>query len=153
LQLPALINQSKDKAAKADQLTIWLMNRIRLLEHFAVQPFTTSAYLEHSKNKLNSHNNSYLKALNAVPNEKLYEQILAWRADKAGAEKIMPAMVLSEKTAAAIAEKLPATLKALSAIKGVGAHKATVYGAELIGLIRAYQQDASGSSPEQVSLF
>jgi hypothetical protein len=153
LQLPALINQSKEKAAKADQLMIWLMNRIRLLEHFAVQPFTTAAYLAHSKNKVHSADRSYLKALNAVPNEKLYEQILAWRADKAGAEKIMPAMVLSEKTAAAIAEKLPATLKALSAIKGVGAHKATVYGAELIGLIRAYQQEASGSSAEQVSLF
>jgi hypothetical protein len=153
LQLPALINQSKDKAAKADQLMLWLMNRIRLLEHFAMQPFTAAAYLAQSKNKLNTTEQSYLKALNAVPNEKLYEQILAWRVDKAEAEKIMPAMVLSEKTSAAIAEKLPTTLKALSAIKGVGAQKATVYGAELIGLIRAHQQDASGSSAEQVSLF
>nr|WP_294794811.1 HRDC domain-containing protein [uncultured Mucilaginibacter sp.] len=153
LQLPQLINQSKDKAVKADQLIIWLMNRIRLLDHFATNPFSTDSYLALGKTKLNSHDRSYLKALNAVPNEKLYEQILAWRADKAGAEKIMPAMVLSEKTAVAIAEKLPATLKALSAIKGVGAHKATIYGAELIGLIRAYQQDASGSSAEQVSLF
>ena len=65
----------------------------------------------------------------------------------------MPNMVLSEKTVAAIAEKLPSTLKALGAIKGVGAHKAMQYGAELIGLIRAYQQDASGSANEQVSLF
>jgi len=148
LQLPALINQSKDKAAKADQLILWLMNRIKLLEHFAANPFTTAIYLTLSKNKLNSHDRSYLKALNAVPNEKLYEQILDWRESKASAEKVMPSMVLSEKTAAAIAEKLPATLKALGAIKGIGPHKANQYGADIIGMIRAFQ---SGGEP--ASLF
>jgi len=153
LQLPGLINRSQDKAAKADQLIIWLMNRIRLLEYFATNPFNTNAYLALSKNKLNSHDRSYLKALNAVPNEKLYEQILAWREGKAAIEKIMPNMVLSEKTVAAIAEKLPETLKALGGVKGVGAQKADVYGTELIGLIRAYQQELQGPGPEQASLF
>jgi superfamily II DNA helicase RecQ len=81
----------------------------------------------------------------------LYVQILAWRETIASYCKIMPNMVLSEKTAAAIAEKLPATLKALGAIKGVGPQKAAQYGSDLIGLIRAYQQDAQGA--EQVSLF
>jgi hypothetical protein len=149
LQLPALIGQSKDKAAKADQMIIWLMNRIKLLEHFATNPFTTATYLALAKNKLNSHDRSYLKVLNAVPNEELYEQILAWRETTAGAEKVMPSMVLSEKTAATIAEKLPATLKALSGIKGVGPHKANLYGADLIGLIRKFQQPEQ----EQNSLF
>ncbi|MXV51955.1 AAA family ATPase [Pedobacter sp. HMF7647] len=153
LQLPALINQSKDKAAKADQMITWLINRIRLLEYFSLSPFTTVDYLAIGKDKLQNHDRSYLKALNAVPNEKLYEQILAWREIKASTENVMPGMILSERTSAAVAEKLPATLKALGAIKGVGAHKATQYGAELIGLIRAYQQGASGSSAEQVSLF
>jgi hypothetical protein len=152
LELPTLIGQSKDKAAKADQLIIWLMNRIRLLEHFASELFTTAAYLALAKNKVNSHDRSYLKVLNALPNEKLYEQLLHWREQTATKEKIMPNMVLSEKTAAAVAEKLPATLKALSAIKGVGTQKATQYGAELIGLIRAYQQ-GEGPGTEQVSLF
>jgi hypothetical protein len=150
LQLPALINQSKEKAAKADGLILWLLNRIRLLEHFAGNLFTTEAYLTVSKNKLNSHDRSYLKALNALPNEKLYEQILAWRETQAVAEKVMPSMVLSEKTAAAVAERLPATLKALGGIKGVGPHKATQYGPDLIGLIRAYEQ---GPGAEQVGLF
>jgi len=153
LQLPALINQSKDTAAKADQLIIWLMNRIRLLEYFAATPFTTAAYLSLCKQKLNSHDRSYLKALNAIPNEKLYEQILSWREIKANSEKVMPNMVLSEKTAAAIAEKLPATLKALGVIKGVGPNKAAEYGAELIEFIRAYQQEKQGLGTEQVSLF
>ncbi len=53
----------------------------------------------------------------------------------------------------AIAEKLPETLKALSGIKGIGPHKAGEYGAELIGLIRAYQQELSGAGTEQASLF
>ncbi|MGY3211512.1 AAA family ATPase [Mucilaginibacter sp. HD30] len=144
LQLPQLINQSKDKAAKADQLIIWMMNRLRLLDHFATNPFSTESYLALGKTKLNSHNHSYLKALNAVPNEALYEQILIWRETTAASEKVMPSMVLSEKTSAAIAEKLPATLKALGAIKGVGPHKASLYGAALIGLIRNFQ---SGGEP------
>jgi hypothetical protein len=153
IQLPLLINQSKDKAAKADQLIIWLMNRIRLLEYFAVNTFTTDTYLILVKNKFNTHDRSYLKALNAVPNEKLFEQLLAWRETRATNDQVMPSMVLSEKTAATIAEKLPPTLKALSGTKGVGPHKAEQYGAELIGLIRAYQQELSGEGIEQHSLF
>jgi len=149
LQLPALVGQSKDKAAKADQLVVWLMNRIQLLEYFAQNPFTTENYLSLSKNKLRSHDRSYLKALNAVRNEKLYEQIIAWRESQAAEEKVMPNMILSENTAASIAGNLPATLKALSAIKGVGPHKANQYGAALIGLIRAYQNQGK----EQSSLF
>lgn len=153
LQLPSLIGESKDKAGKADKLIIWLMNRIRLLEHFVTHPFTTDTYLMLVKSKLTRHDRSYLKALNALPNEKLYEQLLSWREQTAAKEQVMPNMVLSEKTAAAIAEKLPATLKALGAIKGIGAHKAGQYGTELIGMIRAYQQDLTGSTTEQSSLF
>jgi hypothetical protein len=153
LQLPLFINQSKDKAAKADQLIVWLMNRIRLMEHFAVNAFTTDAYLLLVKNKLNANDRSYLKALNAIPNEKLYEQLLAWREMRAANDKVLPNMVLSDKTAAAIAEKLPPTIKALSGIKGVGPHKAGQYGAELIGIIRLYQQELSGDGMEQRSLF
>ena len=70
LQLPSLIGESKDKAGKADKLIIWLMNRIRLLEHFVTHPFTTDTYLTLVKSKLTRHDRSYLKALNALPNEK-----------------------------------------------------------------------------------
>jgi hypothetical protein len=153
LQLPGLIGTSKEQAKKADQLIIWLMDRIRLMERFAAEPFTTAAYLALTKDKIKTYHGSYLKALNALPNEKLYEQLLDWREKTAVKENVMPNMVLSQKTAAAIAEKLPPTLKALGAIKGVGAHKATQYGPELIGLIRVYQQDLLGSGAEQVSLF
>jgi hypothetical protein len=152
-QLPGLIGQSKDAAKKADALVIWLMDRIRLMEHFAQHHFTADAYLALSKNKIKKYERSYLKALNALPNEKLYEQILEWREKTADKEKVMPSMLLSEKAAASIAEKLPATLKALSGIKGVGAQKAARYGAKLIRLIRDYQQELLGSGTEQASLF
>jgi hypothetical protein len=152
-QLPALIGESKDRAGKADQLISWLLNRIRLMEHFSVQSFATDSYLEMAKRKTTVSEHSYLKALNAIPNEKLYEQLLAWREGRAANDRVMPGMVLSEKTAAAIAGKLPATLKALGGIKGVGPHKAGQYGAELIRMIRAYQEAISGSSTEQRRLF
>ena len=153
LHLPLLIGESKDKAGKADQLIIWLMNRIRLMEYFALHPFTADAYLSLAKSKLTAYEGSYLKALNAIPNEKFYEQLLLWRETKAMTEKVMPSMVLSEKTAASIAEKLPATLKALGAIKGVGPHKAGQYGTELIEMIRAYERELSGYGTEQASMF
>lgn len=150
-QLPGFIGQSKELAAKADELINWLMARIKLLEHFTGAEFTTEAYLAlHNKKSVVS---TYLKVLNAIPNEDLYQQILAWRETLANKEKIMPNMVLSEKTAAAIAEKLPATLKALSAIKGIGPQKATQFGVDIIELIRAYEQGLQGSGLEQVSLF
>ena len=153
LELPVFIAQSKDKAAKADQLIAWLMNRIRLLEYFAVHPFATDTCLALVKNKPVAPERSYLKALNAVPNEPLYERLLEWRQTRAASDQVLPGMILSEKTAAAIGEKLPETLKALSGIKGVGPHKAGQYGTELIGLIRVYQRELSGAGTEQVSLF
>lgn len=152
-QLPKLIGQSKELAKKADQLMVWLMNRIRLMEYFAQFPFTGALYLELIKDKIKTHDRSYLKVLNALPNEKLYEQILEWREKVAIEENIMPNMVLSEKTITAVAEKLPDTLKALGTIKGIGVHKATQYGPELIGLIRTYQQELQSPGTEQVSLF
>ncbi|NNU33647.1 HRDC domain-containing protein [Mucilaginibacter sp. S1162] len=91
--------------------------------------------------------------MNALPNEELYQQILTWREIIAEKEKVMPNMIFSAKTAATIAEKLPATLKALAAIKGVGPQKATQFGNDIIELIRAYEQGLLGTGLEQVSLF
>ncbi|MBC7398495.1 MAG: HRDC domain-containing protein, partial [Mucilaginibacter sp.] len=150
-QLPSYIGQSKETAAKADELINWLMTRIKILEHFTNAEFTTVAYIG-LKTKKNTISN-YLKMLNALPNEELYQQILTWRKMIANTKKVMPNMVMSEKTAAAIAEKLPATLKALSAIKGIGPQKATQFGTDIIELIRAYEQGLLGTGLEQVSLF
>lgn len=149
-QLPTIVAQSKEKAGKADQLIVWLMNRIKLMEYFSANEFSTGAYLNAIKSKINTYDGSYLKALNALPNEKLYEQLLTWRDKVAAKEQVMPNMVLTEKALATIAEKLPATLKTLSGIKGVGPHKVNNYGSDIIMLIRTYEQ---GDTAEQVSLF
>lgn len=156
-QLPVMIGQSKEKAAKADQLLQWIMMRISLMEHFARESFTTANYLELKKKaraeSAADQSRSYVKALNAKPNEELFNQLMIWRVVEAEKSGIMPNMVLSENTMAAIAEKLPPTLKALGAIKGVGQQKALQYGQELIAMIRSYQQELQGPGTEQVSLF
>lgn len=152
-ELPAFIGQSKEKAAKADQLMLWLVNRILMLEYFAGEPFTIDAYTTLLKNRQTILLVSYLKILNAVPNEVLYDRMLVWRENRAIADKVMAGMVLSNRTLVAIAEKLPATLKALGGIKGVGPLKAGQYGGELIGLIRVYERELSGRGEEQTSLF
>ncbi|MDB5023811.1 MAG: hypothetical protein JWP78_1566 [Mucilaginibacter sp.] len=152
-RLPGRIGQSKEQAKKADQLIVWLMNRIQLMEYFAGNPFTTAAYLTLTKNKLSTHDRSYLKALNSLPNEKLFEKLMAWRKTTAEKAHMMPNMIFSDKTLSTIAEKLPSLLKALSAVKGVGPQKAAQYGPELITLIRSYQQELIGSQTEQGSLF
>ncbi|MDP9079877.1 MAG: AAA family ATPase [Bacteroidota bacterium] len=152
-QLPAIIGQSKEKAAKADRLINWMMVRMELMDYFIAIDFTPSAYLDRKKNGATSQTSFYLKTLNAKPNERLYDEFLIWRNVVAEKEQIMPNMVLSEKTLATIAEKLPSTLKLISAIKGIGPQKAVQYGADLITLIRSYQQDEQGTNTEQKSLF
>jgi superfamily II DNA helicase RecQ len=119
---------------------------------FSQEDFSTEAYLELKRNLKIELTHSYLKALNAKPNEKLYEQLLNWREITAKAENVMPNMILTEKTAAIIAEKLPVTLKALSGIKGVGPEKSSRYGAAILTVVRAYQQEVSGAA-DQGSLF
>jgi hypothetical protein len=145
-QIPALIGASKEGAAKADQLLSWIMARISLMEYFSNNAFNVTAYLNLSAVKPV---NTFKKALNAKPNEKLYQQILEWRQQTADKEKMMPSAVLSDRTAATIAEKLPATIKSLGAIKGVGPQKASYFGSEIIQLIRAFQTPEK----EQGSLF
>jgi type II secretory pathway predicted ATPase ExeA len=152
-QLPAQIGKAKDKAAKADHLMNWLMDRIRLMAYFAVNAFSTESYLEVSRQKAKANGQSYLKTLNDKPNQKLFEQLLTWREEEGAREKIMPNMVLTEQTLAAIAEKLPETLKALSGIKGVGPLKTQQYGARLITMIRAYSLELLGAPADQGSLF
>lgn len=151
-QIPGVIGGSKERAAKADQLLAWLMDRLRLLEYFSQKRFTIAAYLELNKSKVLPAA-SYLEGLSAKPNEKLFKELLSWRDGTALKERIMPGMLFSEKTLAAIAEKLPALLKTLSAIKGVGPQKTARYGPELISLIRTYKDELNGPSKEQASLF
>lgn len=157
LQLPQFIGQSKELAGKADEMIRQMITRIKLMTYFETSRFTVASYLT-AKREIGAgvktdKSQSYLRVLNARPNEKLYEQLIGWRSLIAAKENMMPNMVLSEKTMATIAEKLPSTIKLLSAIKGVGTQKATQLGPELIQMIRNYQQELNGAAIEQGSLF
>ncbi|RWY50288.1 AAA family ATPase [Mucilaginibacter gilvus] len=156
-QMPGFIGQSVEKAAKTDKLMQWIMARIGLMAYFSKAIFTGDAYLEQKKTAhagaMADKSRSYLKALNAKPNEDFYVQLLAWRDTRAANDRVMPSMVLSEQAAATVAEKLPATLKALSSIKGIGPQKASLYGSDLITMIRVYQQELAGIDTEQGSFF
>ena len=150
LQIPNLIGTSKDKAGKADRMLSFLMHKAGLMEYFSKNEFSVDIYLSLKKDKKKLA--IFAELLNAKANEKLFQQLLNWREQTAAKEKVMPNMLFSELTLATIAEKLPPLLKNLSAIKGIGPQKAQKYGPELISLIRAYQQELTGSA-EQHSLF
>lgn len=150
-QLTPAIGSSKDLAGKADDLLNWVLTRINLLDTFSRVDFTTENYLKLQKDKKKDAH-SYLKALNAKPNEQLYEQLKDWRDQTAKAEQVLPSMLFTEQTLAAIAAKLPATLKALSGIKGVGPEKTSRYGPAILTQIRNYQQQINGAT-DQASLF
>ncbi|RFZ94046.1 helicase [Mucilaginibacter conchicola] len=151
VSLSGYVGTSKELAAQADKLMHWLVNRLWLLKAFSDQTFTTDDYLRISLQK-QTPEQSLLKALNAKPNEALYERLIEWRETTAQTEGVLASMLFSEQTLAAIAARLPATLKTLSGVKGVGPEKVTRYGAKLITLIRAYQQELSGGD-DQASLF
>lgn len=151
-QLMGSIGTSKELAGKADNLIKWLMARVKLLDIFSAQPFRTESFITLHRQAAPALSHSYLKALNAKPNEKLYETLLSWRDETAKKEQVLASMLFSEQTLAAIAAKLPATLKNLSGIKGIGPEKTNRYGTDLLTMVRAYQQESSGSA-DQVSMF
>ncbi|GAB3922226.1 HRDC domain-containing protein [Mucilaginibacter myungsuensis] len=140
------VGKSKEMAGRADELLRWLMQRIQVLETFTREPFSIDLYQDLMRKKI-ALPNSFVKALNAKPNEELFDLMMNWRERTAQTEGILANMLFTEQTLAAIAAKLPATLKALSGIKGVGTEKVNRYGASILGMIRTYQGD------DQASLF
>lgn len=151
-QLTGAVDTSKELAGKADNLLRWITARIKLLQVFAEQSFRSEQFIALQRQSSGPLSHSYLKALNAKPNEKLYETLLTWREDTAKNEQVLASMLFSDQTLAAIAAKLPETLKALSGVKGIGPEKTSRYGTAIMMLIRAYQQESSGTA-DQVSMF
>lgn len=151
-QLSLFVGTSKDLAEKADSLLRWIMSRLNWMETFRELPFTTDAYLHLLRQPKETSGGSYLKALSARQNEKLYEQLLEWRDKTAQAENMLSSMLFTEQTLVAIAARLPATLKVLSGIRGVGPEKTNRYGSAILTMIRAYLQESNGTD-SQASLF
>ncbi|PID76082.1 MAG: helicase [Deltaproteobacteria bacterium] len=71
----------------------------------------------------------------------LYEELKDWRRQKADSEDLKPFQVMHLKAIVQIALKLPDSITALRQIKGIGEKIAARYGAEVIGMVRAYRKD------------
>ena len=71
----------------------------------------------------------------------LYNRLVDWNFATAAHLDVDAYMVLQKKTMFEIAHKLPASLRELKAIKGMGDKKLKLFGAELMELIDEYKQD------------
>jgi DNA helicase-2/ATP-dependent DNA helicase PcrA len=68
--------------------------------------------------------------------EALFEQLRAWRLERAQEQKVPAYVVFTDATLIAIAETRPADENALAAVPGVGRTKLDRYGSELLELCR-----------------
>ncbi len=143
--------ESKAQALKADGIMDKLIQKSEHMAFFAKHEFSTNDYLSQKRKERGSFK-EFSNAVSAHPNEPLVKNLIIWRKDVAISEKVMPSMILSDQTINTIASKLPSTLKALGAIKGVGSVKANNYGQTILKLIKNYQNLQTGSG-EQASLF
>jgi hypothetical protein len=75
-----------------------------------------------------------------VDHPELFETLRQWRKSKAADEGVAQHRILHQKTLAAIARHLPATLAALKRIKGIGNSLAKRIGPELIAMVGDYRR-------------
>jgi hypothetical protein len=150
-QLRANADGSKTQAQKADKLMDELIKKADSMAHFSQHTFSAEAYLSFKRLDRQCFK-TFSKVLSAHPHEELVNELFGWRKEKAVADKVIPSMIFSDQTINMIGQKLPVSLKSFAAVKGVGPQKAAQFGAEVLTLIRNYQNRQTGSS-EQVSLF
>lgn len=80
--------------------------------------------------------------------EQLYEQLRAWRAERAGEQKVPAYCVFTDATLTAIAESRPADSRSLLAIPGLGKAKLDKYGEDVLSMCGA--GDARVKRPAEV---
>lgn len=81
------------------------------------------------------------KPVIASSNPELYNQLRKWRNNLADEHNQPVYMILPSKTLVDLADKMPASIKDLLKIKGVGKHKSDLYGKVLLELIQNYRID------------
>jgi uncharacterized protein YpbB/nucleoside-triphosphatase THEP1 len=77
----------------------------------------------------------------AIPHPKLYAQLKKWRNNKAEENNIDQYMVLQQKTLVELVTKLPVTGFELKLVKGFGKVKISMFGDEVIAIIKTYLFD------------
>lgn len=76
-----------------------------------------------------------------LANARLYQQIKSWRDELAAEQNVPVYQILPQKTLLEICSVLPASMKELEKIKGIGKTKLSHYGRELLHLINDYCAD------------
>jgi len=85
----------------------------------------------------------------ATYDEDLFEQLRAWRAERAGEQKVPAYCVFTDATLTAIAESRPSDHGALLAIPGLGRSKLDKYGEDVLALCGA--GEGTPASPGETS--
>lgn len=75
-----------------------------------------------------------------IDNPELYQKLVRWRSKKAEEEEVPAYVILGNKSLVFLANERPQTKEDLLAIPGIGRHKATAYGPELIALLKDVQK-------------
>ncbi len=70
--------------------------------------------------------------------EALFEQLRAWRKQRADADSVPAFVVFSDATLEALAEHPPTTARGLLQVRGIGAAKVDKYSEELLAVLSAY---------------
>lgn len=71
-----------------------------------------------------------------IDNPELYQKLVRWRARKAEAEEVPAYVVMGNKTLVCLANECPQTEEDLLAIPGIGRHKLSAYGSELLSILK-----------------
>jgi len=82
-----------------------------------------------------------LSSFSTMEYPKFYTQILVWRKEKAEELNTEIARIIPQKTLLEIAQKLPATVAELKAVKGMGGTKMKLFGKEILRMIIAYRKE------------
>ncbi|MEM6912104.1 MAG: DNA helicase RecQ [Verrucomicrobiota bacterium] len=85
-------------------------------------------------------------------NPELFERLRAWRREQALAEDVPPYVIASDRMFREVCGELPQGLKVLRDLSGFGDRKVTLYGEQIIALVREFvatqatSEEATGSS-------
>lgn len=82
-----------------------------------------------------------------VSHPDFYKKLTAWRDQKAEELELTESRVLRQKVMVEIAEKLPATVNELKAIKGMGGKKLQQFGEDVLSLIMNYRRENNMEIP------
>lgn len=86
-----------------------------------------------------------------VAHPEFYKKLVVWRDRKAEEMELTEARVLRQKVMIEIAEKLPATVAELKAVKGMGGKKLQEFGEDILSLVVDYRRENNMEVPQNAN--